>query len=56
MLADSASMLDFLSFLRYLPNYVSQLEREFEALSGGYHIINFLAKGSHSSVASFSLV
>jgi hypothetical protein len=51
MLAESELTLDFQSFLRYFPQYVAQLERDFEALSGSYHIINFLANRRRSLVA-----
>jgi len=51
MLADSESVLDFQPFLSHLPSYAAQLETSFEAISGSYHIINFLAGGRRSPVA-----
>ncbi|KID63050.1 Ankyrin-1 [Metarhizium brunneum] len=52
MLGQTESVLDFASFIRYLSDYASQLETEFEGISGTHHMINFLSRESHYAVVT----
>lgn len=53
MLGQTESVLDFTSFIRYLPDYAYQLETEFEGISGTHHMINFLSRESRYAVVCY---
>lgn len=49
MLAELEQIPDILSFLNRFPQFVAQLQSDFEVLLGSYHMVNFTANGHRGS-------